>query len=446
MPKLSYSQTLDYLFARLPMFQRIGAAAFKKDLTNTLRLCAELGNPQDSYESVHIAGTNGKGSTSHLIASMLQEDGKKVGLYTSPHYKDFRERVRVNGQMMSEAFVVDFVERMRPVIEEIEPSFFEITVAMAFDYFRQEGVDIAVVEVGMGGRLDSTNVLQRVRLSIVTNIDLDHQQFLGETRREIAGEKAGIFKRGVPAIVGERHVETDAVFEQRAQELGTGVVFVQDFVQLRQVQVDYEAGMATYEAYSKRPNRSGQPRFDSPLLGAYQTKNIATAVLALGLILPISAAAQQAAQRGIANVVRNTGIMGRWQILQNSPFLVIADAGHNEQGIGEVRRGIEKIGCDQLFFVFGMVRDKAAEKLLAKLPKTQAQYYFCAANIPRARPADELQTEANFRFGLAGEHYASVRDAYAQALADAAAYKKANPDKKPLVFVGGSIFVIAEIL
>ncbi len=447
MAKMTYSETLDYLYARLPMFQRIGAPAFKKDLTNTRLLCAELGNPQNEFRSVHIAGTNGKGSTSHLIASILQEAGKKVGLYTSPHYKDFRERVRLNGQLMGEEFVVDFVERMRPAIERIEPSFFEITVVMAFEYFRQQKVDIAVIEVGMGGRFDSTNVLEKVALSIITNIDLDHQQFLGETRAEIAFEKAGIMKAGVPVLVGERHAETEAVFAKRSEEVGTRVAYVQDFVQLKQIGVDYEKGEALYEASSQRPNMNNKQTFASGLLGEYQTKNIATALLSAGLLLqPNNENQLKATENGIKNVLQNTGLVGRWQILQTKPFLSIADAGHNAQGVGEILRGIEKINPDQVFFVFGMVRDKSADSVLKLLPQSDANYYFCAANIPRARPAEELQTEANFRYGLSGQSYKSVAEAYAQALSDAESYQNANPQKKALVFVGGSIFVVAEVL
>lgn len=441
---MTYTETLDYLYARLPMFQRIGDAAFKKDLTNTRLLCEALGNPQNAYKSIHIAGTNGKGSTSHLTASILQEAGMRVGLYTSPHYKDFRERVRVNGEMMSEDFVVDFVARLRPEIERIQPSFFEITVVMAFEYFKREGVDIAVVEVGMGGRFDSTNVLSELSYCVITNIDLDHQQFLGETRAEIAFEKAGIMKPRVPVFISERHPETEEVFVKRAAEVNCPIIFTEDYAKAVLQEIDYEQGLALYEFSTE--GVKAKDRHWVGLLGRYQAKNIATAALSVGLVLDEAEANMEGALgRGLRNVVKNTGLMGRWQFLQQAPFSVLVDAGHNAHGLQQVLLGLSELGYDRLFFVFGMVRDKKATQVLEMLPKSDTTYYFCAANIPRARPAAELQAEAK-DFGLEGEHYESVQAGYQKALADAAAYKSAYPNSRPLVFIGGSIFVVAEVL
>lgn len=444
---MNYQETLDYLYARLPMFQRVGASAFKKDLTNTLLLCEALGQPQDAFKSVHIAGTNGKGSCSHMMASILQEADFRVGLYTSPHYKDFRERVRVQGEMMSEAFVIDFVAQMREHIERIAPSFFEITVVMAFEYFRRQNVDIAVIEVGMGGRFDSTNVLPPPEVCLITNIDLDHTQFLGETRAEIAVEKAGIIKTGSFIFVGERHAETTAVFEAKAAEVNTKIVFVEDYMRAELLNVDYENGLAEYHYSSPNMPQIGEENFKVGLLGGYQAKNIALVTASVGMLLDPNEPKQlQAVKLGLQNVVKNTGIMGRWQFLQTQPFMALVDAAHNAHGIKEALKGLEALRYTHLFFVFGMVSDKKASDVLPLLPKETTTYYFAAADIPRARPASDLQAEATTRFALTGEHYPSVKAAYTQAMTDALTLKNEQADSRPVVFVGGSIFVIAEVL
>jgi dihydrofolate synthase/folylpolyglutamate synthase len=443
---MNYEETLAYLYARLPMFQRVGASAFKKDLTNTRLLCEALGQPQNAFKSVHIAGTNGKGSCSHMMASILQDAEFRVGLYTSPHYKDFRERVRVQGEMMSEAFVIDFVAQMRGHIERIEPSFFEITVVMAFEYFRRQNVDIAVIEVGMGGRFDSTNVLPPPALCLITNIDLDHQQFLGDTRAEIAVEKAGIIKTGSFVFVGERHPETEAVFEAKAAEVNTKIIFVEDYLRADLLSIDYEKGLAEYNLADPNADEPTHEAATIGLLGSYQAKNIALVVTSIGMLLdPDEPKHLAAVKTGLQNVVKNTGIMGRWQFLQTQPFMALVDAAHNAHGLKEALKGLSALNYTHLFFVFGMVSDKKASDILPLLPE-EATYYFAAANIPRARPADDLQAEASTRFGLQGAHYPSVKTAYTQAMADALALKTKQPDSRPVVFVGGSIFVIAEVL
>lgn len=405
---MDYQETLDFMFSQLPMFQRIGPAAYKADLSNTIKLCSLLGNPENEFKSIHIAGTNGKGSVSHLIASVLQEAGYKTGLYTSPHLKDFRERIKINGQMIPEGEVVEFIKKYKDDFTGIGLSFFEMTVGMAFDYFRNEKVDIAVVETGMGGRLDSTNVLTP-EVSVITNIGYDHTQFLGDTLPEIAAEKAAIIKHGIPALIGESQDEVKQVFIERAMEVDTSLCFAD-------------------EKYT--------PEIASPLAGEWQKRNLITAYAALiklrGEGFNIS---NKNIEAGVQKVIENTGLSGRWQKIHEKP-LAICDIGHNLDGIREVLRMIDKTPHKKLHFVLGLVADKTVEPVLNILPKS-ATYYFCKADIPRGMNAEKLQELASHN-DLNGKHYASVNDAYKAALR--------NAEDDDLVFVGGSTFIVAEIL
>ena len=390
------------------MYQRIGRAAYKSNLQTTIELLKQLKNPQNSFKAIHIAGTNGKGSVSHLVASMLQEAGYKTGLYTSPHLKDFRERIRINGKMIPEEKVVDFITKYKDEFSGIGLSFFEMTAGMAFDYFREEKTDIAVIETGMGGRLDSTNVLSPL-LSVITNIGYDHMQFLGESLEEIAGEKAGIIKSGIPVVIGETQDATKQVFIERGKEVGTSVSFA-DQLDL----VDIKPG----------------------LQGKWQERNVKTALAAIKILsgkgFDIN---EEQLHSGIEHTVRNTAILGRWQILQEKP-LVICDIGHNRDGIREVVKMIEETPHEKLHFVLGLVADKNVEPVLELLPTT-AVFYFCKADIPRGLDAAKLQETASKK-KLEGKYYPSVKDAYTAALA--------NAKEKDLVFVGGSTFIVAEVL
>lgn len=405
---MDYQQTLDFMFSQLPMFQRIGPAAYKADLSNTNKLCSLLGNPENEFKSIHIAGTNGKGSVSHLIASVLQEAGYKTGLYTSPHLKDFRERIKINGQMIPEGEVVEFIEKYKDDFTGIGLSFFEMTVGMAFDYFRNEKVDIAVIETGMGGRLDSTNVLNPV-VSVITNIGYDHTQFLGETLPEIAGEKAAIIKHGIPAVIGESQKEVEQIFIERAGEVDTSLCFAdQEF----------------------------NPEMSTPLLGEWQERNLITAYAALIKLRDAGfTISDENIEAGVQQVIENTGLSGRWQKIHKKP-LAICDIGHNLDGIREILKMIGKTPHNRLHFVLGLVADKNVEPVLNILPKSAA-YYFCKADIPRGMNAEKLQELAGYNH-LLGKHYNSVQEAYQAALK--------NAEDDDLVFVGGSTFVVAEIL
>jgi dihydrofolate synthase/folylpolyglutamate synthase len=405
---MDYRETLDYMFSQLPMFQRIGPAAYKADLSNTIALCRLLGNPEKGFRSVHVAGTNGKGSVSHMIASVLQEAGYKTGLYTSPHLKDFRERIRINGQMIPEPKVVDFIARYKEQFEGIGLSFFEMTVGMAFEHFRAEEVDIAVIEAGMGGRLDSTNVITPL-LSVITNIGYDHMQFLGDTLEKIAGEKAAIIKPGIPVVIGERQEEVEHVFLARAMEMASSLCYA-----------------------PPAPDEGLRPLLEA----AGKDKNLATVQAAIEQLRlnSFKISAENRAQ-GIRNVTKNTGLRGRWERLRHDP-LTICDVGHNRDGMIEVMKMIAKTPHEKLHFVLGMVADKHIDPVLALLPAT-AEYYFCKADIPRGMDAVKLQQAAS-GFNLHGTVYATVQEAYHSALQ--------NAGKNDLVFVGGSTFVVAEVL
>lgn len=410
------------------MFQRVGDKAFKKDLTNTLALLNALGNPHKSFKSIHIAGTNGKGSVTHILASMLQKAGYKVACYTSPHYKDFRERIKINGELVSEDYVIDFVAQHQGLIEKIEPSFFEITVAMAFDYFSKQDIDVAIVETGMGGRFDSTNVLTPL-LSIITNISLDHQQFLGDTIDKIAVEKAGIIKPEVPVLIGEFQEETDPVFVKKAMECNSSLFYAKELFEI--IDFDSSYGGSRFTSYFGKRKLP----YTTDLSGNYQKKNIQTALAATMLLREEFTIRDMAKQAGLDDVRQSTHFLGRCMKLQEKP-LVIADSAHNEAGITELNTVIQTTTFKRLHFVFGTVSDKDLTKVFPLLP-SNAQYYFCKANIPRGMNADDLQ-EAAHEFKLEGKAYSNVKEAYNAALTEAS--------KEDLIVVSGSIFVVAEVI
>lgn len=427
---MDYQQTLDYLFTKLPMYSRIGAAAYKEDLTNTIVLCQSLGNPQNKFKSIHIAGTNGKGSTSHMLAAVLQAAGYKTGLYTSPHLKDFRERIKINGAMIDEAFVVDFVERIKPLILSIEPSFFEITVAMAFDYFVQQQVDIAVIEVGLGGRLDSTNIITPA-LSVITNIGWDHMNILGDTLEKIAYEKAGIIKPHVPVIVGAVLPETKDVFISKAKQQGAPLIIATDQSYITDWHHENHLLQVTV-AGNKNDERF---TYHLDLTGIYQLKNILTVLETAKQMRKIGWDITEASlQKGLRHTKKTTGLHGRWEIVHEHPLIVL-DVGHNEDGIEQIARQLEITDHEDLHIVIGLVKDKEADKVLSLLPR-HASYYFTRAQIPRALPEEQLATKAN-GIGLNGHHYTDVNTALKIAMGHA--------KKKDLILVCGSVFLVGEV-
>ncbi|KJS07577.1 MAG: hypothetical protein VR77_00705 [Flavobacteriales bacterium BRH_c54] len=405
---MNYPETLDYLFGQLPMYQRIGNAAYKANLDNTYRLSEILNHPEKQFKSVHIAGTNGKGSTSHMLASVLQEAGYKVGLYTSPHLKDFRERIKINGAMISENEVIDFVKEYKNQFEKIQLSFFEWTVGLAFHYFANQKVDIAIIETGLGGRLDSTNIVTP-EVAVITNISMDHTQFLGDTLAKIAAEKAGIIKSTIPVIIGETQPEIKHVFIEKAAQLNATIQFA-DKLSLKE--------------------------YESDLKGVYQQQNKKTVLATIQVLQKLGwNIAESHIINGLQNVVNNTGLMGRWQMLNKQP-LTICDTGHNEAGIKLILAQINQQSFEKLHFVLGVVNDKDITNILQLLPKN-ATYYFCQAKIPRALDVNILAEKAT-AVGLSGTTFPSV----------AAAYKAAqkNATAQDLIFIGGSTFVVAEAL
>jgi dihydrofolate synthase/folylpolyglutamate synthase len=424
-----YQEALKFLYENLPMFQRVGAAALKPDLRNTLLLCERLGDPHKKFKSIHVAGTNGKGSTSHMLASILQSSGYKTGLYTSPHLKEFTERIRVNGAEVSQKFVIDFVRRIESAIHEIKPSFFEITVAMAFDYFAQQQVDVAVVEVGLGGRLDSTNVITPV-LSLITNIGWDHKDILGDTLELIASEKAGIIKKNVPVVVSERQENIQHVFLSKAKAEEAPIYFASDIYEARQIN---KPGKLYYDIVRNGQNAFPQVRL--PLYGIYQEKNLAGIMRTVDILNTRGfSISDDSLREGLANVIRNTNFKGRWQKLSDAP-LMICDTGHNEDGVKLVVEQINNQKVAHVHMVWGMVKDKDITNVLQLLPKNAA-YYFCQAKIPRAMDATVLAEKANAQ-GLIGEVVPDVNDAIRKALIHA--------QENDLIFIGGSTFVVAEI-
>jgi dihydrofolate synthase/folylpolyglutamate synthase len=405
---MRYQDTLNWMFSQLPMYQRQGSSALKKDLSNTLKLSEHLNFPERKFKSIHVAGTNGKGSTSHMLASVLQEAGYKVGLYTSPHLKDFRERIKVNGQVVSKQFVIGFITRNKSFLEANTLSFFEMTVGMAFDFFSKQKVDIAIIEVGLGGRLDSTNIITP-QISVITNIGFDHMQFLGSTLEAIAKEKAGIIKPSVPVVIGETQVETEPVFREIAQKNKAEIIFA---------------------------DQNPTEKYSSDLKGHYQSKNIVTVIQTIKELQKIGYhITHNQIKAGLLKVKDNTGLMGRWQELNINPK-VICDTGHNKEGLTYVMNQISNEVFENLHIVFGVVNDKDLNSIIDILPK-KAIYYFCKPDIPRGLEADILKKTFN-NFGLYGSAYHSVNEAYKAALAHA----KPND----FIFVGGSTFVVAEII
>ena len=407
---MNYRETVEWLYQQLPMFQRIGPAAFKKDLTKTRQLMEFLHHPERKFKSVHVAGTNGKGSVAHSLAAIFQHCGYKTGLYTSPHLVDFRERIKVNGAMISEVAVVEFVNANKKALQDIGLSFFEMTVGMAFHHFAREQVDVAIVEVGMGGRLDSTNVLSP-ELGVITNISMDHAQFLGDTIPKIAGEKAGIIKADVPVVIGERQEETTPVFEEKARSTGAPLYYAEELIP------EKEAAEYLYHT-------------------TYQKRNVRTILAAAHLLEEKFPELKPSLYKeALANVPKITGLRGRWEILGQKPK-IIADTGHNEAGVTLNVEQLKKENYQNLHIIWGMVGDKDSAPILKLLPQ-EAHYYWCRADVPRGKSETELKAEAE-RLNLGGETYASVQAAYRAAMTNAGA--------KDLVFVGGSTFVVAEVL
>ena len=428
--KLDYKETLSYLFSQLPMYQRVGPVAFKKDLSNTLRLCEKLSEPQKKFKSVHIAGTNGKGSVAHMLAGILQTAGYKTGLYTSPHLKDFRERIKINGKEISEDEVVEFVEQNSVHFESIKPSFFEMTVVMAFNHFAKHKVDIAIVETGLGGRFDSTNILEPI-LSVITNIGLDHTKMLGDTLEQIAFEKAGIIKQEVPVVVGESSQDTKKVFEEKAKNMNSELIYAGISYVVKSIKenttgilLDLEKGHEQYKELT------------IGLRGRYQIKNSLTVLQAIEVLQNLDFEIERAdVYDGLLNFPILTGLQGRWQIIQESP-MVICDCAHNAEALTVVFEQVSNLKFDSLRIVLGTVDDKDIKPLISVLPK-EARYYWCEANIPRALNKEFLQKSAK-EYSLDGDVYSSVNEAFMQAKNDA--------DTHDLVLITGSSFIVAEVL
>lgn len=406
--KRNYAETVEWLFANLPMFQRVGQSAFKKDLTNIRALCLALDNPQEKYKIIHVAGTNGKGSTCHMLASVLQEAGYKVGLTTSPHLKDFRERIRINGEMCTEQFVVDFIEQNEEIISVLNASFFEIAIAMAFTYFAQEKVDIAVIETGLGGRLDSTNIVQPI-LSVITNIGLDHTQFLGDSLPKIAAEKAGIIKPNIPVVIGEYESETKPVFEEFALKNKAEIFFAQE-----------------QKAH----------HFQSDLKGIYQQKNIQTVVTAFDRLKKLGiSVSDNALEKGLLKVRENTQLRGRWDVLQKENPMIVADTAHNPHGLKEVAKQLQQTKYSVLHLVLGFVNDKDVKEILHFFP-TDAQYYFSQPDVPRKLGIEDLKK-------VVPENLSAT---YCNTIADALQAAKEKANANDLIYIGGSTFVVAEVI
>jgi len=432
---MDYAQTIQYLYTQLPVFTRVGASAYKEDLTNTIELCKRLGDPQHQFKSVHVGGTNGKGSTSHMLAAILQVAGYKTGLYTSPHLVDFRERIRINGQMISEQTVIDFVAKHQKDFEDIQPSFFEMTVGLAFEIFANEQVDIAIIEVGLGGRLDSTNIITPL-LSVITNIGWDHMNILGDTLQLIAAEKAGIIKQHVPVIIGEYQPEVADIFLRKAAKEETGLVFASDEWEVKSKVKSQKSKVELLDLEISNNSQSATYDLQLDLTATYQLKNIKTVLAAVEELRKQGfTITNEHLQTALRQVKMLTGLHGRWEVLRTDP-LTICDTGHNPDGIKEVLKNIAATPYKNLHMVIGMVNDKDISKVLSMLP-TNASYYFCRPDIPRGLEAESIKEQAA-TFGLYGDAYPTVKAALA------AARQKA--EKNDLVFVGGSTFVVAEVV
>ncbi len=428
---MNYQETLDYLYSKLPLFSRVGAAAYKPSLDNTISLLRVCGNPETKFPSIHVAGTNGKGSVSHMLAAILHTAGFRTGLYTSPHLHDFRERIRINGEMIPEQAVIDFTANLAPAVEEIEPSFFELTVAMAFHHFAEQQVDIAVIETGLGGRLDSTNVITPL-VSVITNIGWDHMNLLGDSLEKIAREKAGIIKPGVPVVIGESIPETKPVFEVAAKAANAPIHYPSTH---RAVEEWYWENDMLIVAVAST-HEPDHEIYHLDLGGIYQSRNLLTVLETISQLQQQGwAISKQHTRKALANVKKLTGLHGRWDIIHRQP-LVVLDVAHNEAGITVLMQQLETTPHEHLHIVIGMVADKDIDKVLALLPQTAA-YYFTNAAIPRALPGVALQEKAA-RFGLSGETYANVNEALQAA--------RQRASSKDLVLVCGSVFVVGEVM
>jgi dihydrofolate synthase / folylpolyglutamate synthase len=431
---MTYKETIDYLFTSAPLFQQLGGKAYKEGLSNTLALDEHFSHPHTQFRSIHIAGTNGKGSCSHIIAAILQAAGYRVGLYTSPHLIDFRERIRVNGQPVTEKFVINFIENERSFFEPLHPSFFELTTAMAFYYFASQKVDIAVIEVGLGGRLDCTNIINPI-LSIITNISFDHTQFLGNTLAKIASEKAGIIKRGVPVVIGETTPETLPIFKSKAKEMNAPIYWAEEDQQIRSSQPTNDGGrLFKTKEYKELTGELG---------GLCQEKNANTIICAIKRLKDLhiigthidNSQGEDVVRKGFKNVCEMTGLMGRWQRLGTYPT-IICDTGHNVGGWLYISEQLKNIRCKTMHIIIGMVNDKDINSVMAMMPKG-AVYYFTKANVKRARNEKEVKTIGE-SYGLTGECYQDVKSAYKKAIE--------NADKDDFIFVGGSSFIVADLL
>lgn len=427
---MTYSETTDYIFSKLPMFSRVGSEAIKIGFTNILALCEKLGNPQNNCKYVHIAGTNGKGSVSHMIAAILQTAGYKTGLYTSPHLKDLRERIKINGKEISEAELVDFIGKLKPEIETIKPSFFEITVAMAFDHFANHGCDIAVIETGLGGRLDSTNIISP-EISVITNIGLDHVQILGETLAEIAAEKAGIIKPGTTVVIGESHPETEKVFEEFAIKNNSEIIFADRKLQVTNWQ--YENEELVVEVASE--HQVDHKKYHLDLTGNYQIKNLLPVIAATQVLQEKGwQIEQEHVVKGLQHAKKITGLHGRWETISHSPRIIM-DVAHNPDGVQQLLNQLEITTYHNLHIVLGMVKDKDVAKVLSMLPKN-AKYYFSNAHVPRAMPAGDLKEKALLN-DLHGKVFDDVNDAIRTA--------KSMAHKDDLILIFGSVFLVGEV-
>ena len=427
---MNYQETCEYLYHQMPMFERQGASGYKEGLSNTHALDEHFGHPHQQFATIHVGGTNGKGSVSHTLAAILQQCGYTVGLYTSPHLVDFRERIRINGEMIPEEYVVDFVEKERSFFEPLSPSFFEVTTAMAFKYFADKKIDIAVIEVGLGGRLDCTNIITPL-VSVITNISFDHTQFLGDTLAKIASEKAGIIKRGVPVVIGETHEETRPVFEAKATEEGSNIVFADDKPEIKNA-TPIANGMMHYVT-------KHWGALDGDLGGIYQEKNLNTVFAVINVLMKKGCLTKDTLTKELADalssVCRLTGLTGRWQVVSSSPY-VVCDTGHNVGGWNYISQQLRQVSCQQMHIVFGMVDDKDINHVLDMLPK-DAIFYFTQANTKRAINGTVVQTLAA-EHGLKGTCYPSVYEAYK------AARQAATP--KDFIFIGGSSYLVGDFL
>lgn len=423
---MNFEETLQYMMSRLPMYQKVGGFAFKKSLDNIIALCDALDNPQEKFKSIHIAGTNGKGSTAHMLAAVFQTTGYKTGLYTSPHLKSFTERIRINGQEIEKQSVIDFIEQSKFIIEELSPSFFEITVAMAFQYFAMQKVDIAIIETGLGGRLDSTNILKKPICCLITNISYDHTDMLGETLSEIAGEKAGIIKKDVPIVISKNQPEIEYVFKEKAKEMTSPLYFAEDFIEIEESE----------NLSIKKNGIQWLQNIQLGLLGEHQTENLKGVLKVIDIVNEgaVFNIKKYHLIEGLKKITTITGLKGRWQQLEEKPQ-VFCDVLHNEAGIEILLHQLSKYQFKNLIVVWGMVADKKHEKILSMLPKS-AYYIFCKPNVPRGMGAQELQKKASF-FDLKGEVIEEVLEAYQRALSLA--------EEDDFIFAGGSTFVVAEL-